>query len=917
MSWVAGIRARLVLLLGRRAVESRIDEEVHFHVEMETERLIRESGFAPDEARRRALVAFGGVEQHKEALRAGRGLSSLHGISLDLRLGVRMLVKYPGLTIVAVVGLSVAVAIGAVSFSMIYTVIDPTLPLDEGDRIVAIESVEPIEDAGQRTHLHDLTVWREDLTAIELLGAYRTIGRNLITGDRPAEPVHVAEMTATGFRVGRVPPLLGRYLLDDDERNGAPPVVVIGYEVWQGRFAADSAIVGRTIELGATRHTIVGVMPDGFAFPVRHRFWTPLQLDPLDFERGEAPSISVFGRLAPTASLEEAQTQLTTIAQRLAAEHPGTPATLRTRVMPYVLYFAVGGPDVPRVLQLVQLLLSMLLVLIGTNVAILVYARTANRAGEIAVRSALGASRGRIVAQLSVEALVLSSAAAAVGLVLAASALRQVDALAAREETPFWMTFGISPGVLLYSAGLAVVGAVIVGVVPALKATRHRVHAGLQQLGMGGSGMRLGKSWTFLIVAQVAAAVAILPVAFHVIDLVSYSTSDPEVATKGLLSATLSLDRVGPGPSDADPTDDQEFRSQFARRRAELVRRLEAEPGVANVFLDDGPPFPSARNWTRIEIEGAGTAAGHDSAPSSRRRRLQLAINLVDADYFETFEVPLLAGRRFQPGDVSGSAKVAIVEEAFVEQVLHGGAALGYRVRRVTRSRGADSGWVPIEPWHEVVGVVADFPTRRGDAPSRDERPRVYLPLPEETHPSRLLVQVRSDDPAAFAARLRELTVTLDPMLRLEDVHTLEASLNDDEGMARLAFLTVVGVTLSILLLSAGGIYALMSFTVTRRRREIGIRSALGAGPRRVAASVLARAGGQIGLGIVLGTLLAGVLVRVLGSVTSVMRDLTWVDIVGLLVAVAVVVTAVGLAAALGPARRALQIPPTEALKTE
>ena len=912
MSWLAGVRARLRLLLGRRAAEARIDEEIALHIEMETARLVRERGLSPVEARRQALAAFGGIEKHKEELRDGRGLAWLGGLRLDLKLGLRMLVKYPGLTVVGVVGLSVAVAIGAVSFGILYTILDPALPLDEGERIVAIESVDPTGGAGQRAHLHDLAVWRQELSAIELVGAYRTIARNLITSDSPSEPVRIAEMTASGFRVARVPPLLGRYLLDSDERQGAPPVVVIGYDVWHRRFAGDLGVVGRTIQLGATRHTIVGVMPEGFAFPVSHRVWTPLQLDPLEFERGEAPDLQVFGRLAPTATLEEAQTQLTTIAQRLAAEHPDIHPALRTRVIPYPLYVVFGGPVDSR-LQLIQILASMLLVLIGTNIAILVYARTAARAGEIALRSALGASRGRIVAQLFAEALVLSAAAAALGLVFAAFALEQVDAIATRERMPFWMTFGISPGMVLYSAGLAVLAAVIVGVVPGLKATRHRLHAGLQQLGMGGSGMRLGKSWTMLIVAQVAAAVAILPVAFHAIDLVIHGTSDPDVATKGLLTATLRLDRVGAGTDDSAANDDEEFRTRFAQRRAELVRRVEAEPGVLNVLLDDGPPFPSARNWGRIEIEGAGAAAGRDSAPASRPARHQVAINLVDPDYFATFELPLLGGRRFQQGDVSRSANVAIVEQAFVEQILRGGAALGRRVRRISRSSEPSSGWVSSDPWYEIIGVVADFPVRH--SPSGEDRPRMYLPIPGETHPSRLLVQVRSDDPAGFAARLRELTVALDPMLRLEDVNTLEASLNDDERMSRLAFLTVVGVTSSILLLSAAGIYALMSFTVTRRRREIGIRSALGAGPRRVAANVLARAAGQIALGIVLGTVVAGVLVRVIGSVSSLMRDLTWIAIVGLLLAVAVVMAAVGLAAALGPARRALRIQPTEALR--
>ena len=844
--------------------------------------------------------------------------SWLTSLSLDLRLGVRMLVKHPGLTLVGVLGMSVAVAIGAIAFGIIYTLIDPTLPLDEGDRIVAIESFDPVrgDDEARRTHLHDLVSWREELSAISDLGAYRIVARNLITGGAPPEGVRIAEMTASGFRIARIPPLLGRPLLESDEVRGAPAVAVIGHSEWQRRFAGDSAIIGRTIQLGATRHVIVGVMPDGFGFPINHQIWTPLRLDPVDFERGEAPTIEVLGRLAATATLDEAETQLTTIARRLGSEYPETHATIQTRVLPYALSFT--EPE-SWGFHLGQALISMLLVLVGTNVAILVYARTASRAGEIAVRSALGASRGRIVAQLFAEALVLSAAAAVVGLMFARVALAQLDVVIARTERdllPYWMTFDLSPGVVLYVAGLAVVGAVIVGVLPGIKATQHRVHAGLQQLGMGGSGMRLGGTWTVLIVAQVAIAVAVLPVAFHNIDLVVRgSATEPAFENDRLLIASLRLDRADVGAEEVDASEEEEFRTRFAQREAELVRRLEAEPGIANVFRDDGWPGRGG-DWTRIEIAGSGapTSTGSDSAVRAGAR--QAGINFVDPDYFETFQIPLLAGRRFEPGDVTSSANVAIVEQAFVREVLGGSAPLGLQVRRVTRSRAAGAEPAPSEPWFEIIGVVADFPTRPD--PSGERRPRMYLPLrPGESHPSVLIVEVMSDDAARFAGRLREIAVTFDPMLRLEDVATLEARMNEERELVRLVFLTVVGVTASILLLSAAGIYALMSFTITRRRREIGIRSALGAGPGRVAASVLARAAGQIALGIVVGIGLAAALARLIGSMSSMMRDLTWVALGGLLLVVAVFMTAVGLAAALGPARRALRIQPTEALRME
>lgn len=547
MSWVDQTRTRLRLLLAPRGTESRMDEEFRFHIEMETERLVREAGLDPQEARRRALVAFGGVEKHKEALRDGRGLAWLTGMSLDLRIGLRMLVKYPGLSLVGVLGMAVAVAIGAVSFNVIYTFIDPTLPLDEGDRVVAIQNLNPrLNDEDRRTHLHDLATWREALQAVEELGAYRTIDRNLIAREGRPESVRIAEMTASGFRVARVPPLVGRYFDEEDQRRGAPAVVVIGYDVWQSRFAGEPDVVGRTLQLGSTLHSVIGVMPQGFAFPVNNRIWTPLRLDPLDFERGQAPGIDVFGRLAPSATLDDVQTQLTMIGQRLAADHPETHQHIRPRVLPYPRAF-LDSPELAWVFHLVQLLVTMLLVVVGTNVAVLVHARTTTRTGEIAVRSALGASRGRVVAQLFAEALVLSAAAAAVGLVAAWFTLRRLDALASRigpGQLPFWMDFGLSPGVVLYVAGLVVLGAVIVGVVPALRATRRHVHAGLQQLGPGRSGMRLGRTWTALIVAQVAVTVAILPWAIVGVDSwLRHRMAGPGFPAAEFLTARLYVDR--------------------------------------------------------------------------------------------------------------------------------------------------------------------------------------------------------------------------------------------------------------------------------------------------------------------------------------------------------------------------------------
>lgn len=913
MSWFDGTRARLRLLFARRAAEHRMDEEIGLHIELETDRLVREKGLTPAEARRQALVAFGGVERYREEMRDGRGLAWLTGMKLDLALGWRMLLKYPGLSAVGVVGMAVAVGIGTVTFGIIYTLVGTVVPLDEGSRVVAIHNMDPYGRDIPETHLQDVVTWNRTLRTVDELGTYRTLDRNLIAGDGRPEPVRVAEMSASGFRMARVPPLLGRYFNDEDERAGEAPVVVIGHALWQSRFAGRRDVVGRTLQLGATRHTVIGVMPDGFAFPINNRIWTPLRLNPLEFPRGRAPSVQVFGRLAPGATFEEARAELTGVGRQLAAAHPATHEQLRPRLLPYARAF-LEDPQLVWVFHLVQVCITMILVAIGINVAILVYARTATRAGEIAVRTALGASRRRVVAQLFAEAFVLSATAAAIGMAGGWLALQFANGLIGklgREQVPFWWTFGISPGTLAYVAGMAVLGAVVVGVIPALKATRRDVHLNLQQLGPGGSGMRLGRGWTALVVAQVAVAVAMLPLAIAGMgNWLSVQSVGPGYPAAEFLATPVHLDREGMGTDDRG-WEDAAFGARYAALQAELVRRLEAQPEVADVML--ATAVPGGEPYLRVEVEGQSAEARAAARAGSEAGLTK--VNDVDHDYFAGFGIPLLTGRTFGPGEVAGATETGarrtttvVVNRSFVEVVLGGGDALGRRIRPIVRPQDGEDG--ERAPWYEIVGVVADFP--HATNLQRRSEPRVYYPLVHDAaHPATVIVHVRGAPAASLADRVRDLTVAVDPMLRLGRVETLDDTFQGEATLDRAIITAMVLVILSVVLLSSAGIYALMSLTVTRRRREIGVRAALGAGARGLVRSVLSRAMGQVAMGIVVGCALAGLMDHAL--------DGGWTGGRGMLAlaGVAALMAAVGFLAALGPARRALRISPTEALKTE
>ena len=592
MKWFHSARTRLRLLFARRAAESRMNDEFRFHIEMEADRLVRVKGLAPDEARRQALAAFGGVETHKEALRDGRGLAWLGGLSLDVKLGGRMLLKYPALTIAGGLALAVAIAIGAGWYDIVGKVGAPEIPLPEGDRVVLIETQNILTNASEPRIVRDFLEWRRELRTIEDLGAYRTDIRNLVAGNATPEPMRVAELTTAAFRTARMPPLRGRALLDSDERPGAPAVVVLGYDVWQRSLGGRQDVVGSVVKLGNTPATVIGVMPEGFGYPINHNAWTPLSLR-ASYGALEGGAISVIGRLAPGVSREQADAELRVLGERAATALPATHEHLRPRVL--LPWEESGESDLSGIAQFAMTNLPGLLVLsiACLTVGTLVYARTATRQGEIALRSALGASRARIVGQLFVETLVLALIAAAVGLFAADRVLVWGIESANKDEggAPFWLTPGLRLTTILYAGGLAVVSAVMLSLLPALKATRARMQSNLANLGTTGATLRFGGVWTGMMIAQVALTAIGIP-----------------IAMEGASQSMLALNIRAKFPSgeylaarvDVDRPFEEQATAAFEERRAQafaaLEQRIAQEPGVVAVtFADRAPGWRRAR----------------------------------------------------------------------------------------------------------------------------------------------------------------------------------------------------------------------------------------------------------------------------------------------------------------------------------
>jgi putative ABC transport system permease protein len=800
--------------------------------------------------------------------------------ALDLKIGFRMLKRYPGLTAVATLGIAFAIGLSSIYFEAIDKWQNPRLPVRDGERIVSILSWDVAGSAPETRLLNDFAVWREQLTSVENLGAAVPFVRNLATNDARIEPVRGAELTANAFRLLGTPPLLGRVLVDRDEQPSEPPVIVLSHSLWASRFSSDPAVVGQFVKLGSVSATIVGVMPEGFAFPVNHRIWMPLRADGATLEPRTGPSVSVFGRLAPGKSIEDARVELEVIGARMAESSAATHEYLRPRITPYGKPLDDDFRWLRRVLYIVNGVFLMLLAIVCTNVATIVFARTATRSWEITVRSALGASRGRIVGQLFTEALLLAGIAAVIGLLFAQGAMSFGLATFAASDLPFWIDAALSWKTVLYTAGLMLVGAAIVGILPALRVTRVSIRDALH--GDATAGLKFGKFSTAVVVVQVAITVLFLPLAgAGVFAANRFSERAEAIGAENYLTAGIAIDGEDYGLNSA-------ALAQRARRSFdELELRLSAEPGVEHVAFANPLPVSDQVGYL-IEVDGATDAQSSDPPAST--------LVQVSRGFFAAFGTSVVAGRDFTSLDFE-KRDVFIVNESFAKNLFGQRSAVGQRVRIVA----GDDGPVAGEQFHEIVGVVKDFGWQPEEPLYRSAMYRPALP----TDGSNMSVAVRVRNPESFATRLRTIAAEVDPTIRLTDIQTLD-KVGGRVAQANWALTSVAWIVgFIVLLLSAMGIHALMSFTVARRTREIGIRAALGARPAEVVHGIFSRAFYQIGAGVLVGSALAAL--AGLGTTREVL----------LLVAADGIMLVVGLVACSVPVRRALRIDPTEAIRAE
>jgi predicted permease len=806
----------------------------------------------------------------------------------DLRFALRALWRTPVFTTVSVLMLAVGIGLSIYMFGAINAFALKPLPFADADRLVHVTYTE--RDNRERNLAVPQRDWlelRERQDVLESLAAYYTGTANLGGLGGAPERLSAAWISHDAFDVLGVRPLLGRAFSADDGRPGAARVVLLGQRVWQLHFNADPQVVGRSVRVNAEDVTVVGVMPEGFAFPVAEALWVPLSSDRVAAARDGAPLLRTFGRLRPGVTRAQAQAGFDALLQGLSAERGESLRGDAARVATFSDQFIL--PQIRHSTGVMFVAVLLVLLIACTNVASLVLARFTARARELGIRAALGASRRRLVVQVLAETFVIAALATVTGYVGADLVGRATDDVTlASGNLPYWVDFRVDGRDVLFCGAIAFAAALLAGLAPALRASRLDVQANLRSGGHAGPGKGFGR---FLVSGEVALCVILLVCAGASIR----SALQAQQVELGLQTEQVLTGRVALFES-AYP--DAAARLRFAEA---LEARLRTLPGVqASAIASTLPLMGYERQEYARDGEAVDAKAPLRQAWSTR----------VNAGFFATFGIALREGRLFDARDTASSAPVAIVSAAFAERAWPGQSALGQRVQLQPKDGS--------QPWLEVVGVVADsaqadyLETRATNAAHRGDG-NVFRPLAQDP-PAFVSLALRADgDAGALGEGVRQAVRAIDADLPVYWLRPMEEWRRQIFwGMDLLARM-FGAFALFAVLLAAAGIYAVLTFDVAARTREIGVRRALGAPAHSVLAMVLRRGGMQVLAGIAVGVPLALAFSLLLGQMLlpgSPLDPQVHLAVIGVLLLVVVL-------AALLPARRALRVDPMVALRDE
>ena len=806
----------------------------------------------------------------------------MNAIWHEVRQALAQLRRSPGFSAASVVILGLGLGVTLYMFTVVKAYMLTPLPYPAADRIMHIERANPLHgsDSMEATQ-HDFVEWQQAQASFEELAAFYTGTVNLSDDELP-QRYEGAFITPTGFSVIQAQAHIGRTLMPEDALPGAAPVIVLGFEVWMNRYNGDSGIVGDTVRVNGVTTTVIGVMPEGFGFPLTQDVWVPLQIDLTRFARGEGSTVEAFGLLRPGVTLEQARAEFSNLAESLAARYKEN-ENITTVIKPFQDEYT---PEEARTVISAMFVAVLLVLLIAcANVANLILARTAARQNDIALRAALGASRWRILMHVLTESIVLASLGAAIAWFLAQGGIELTDRafLAADIKEPFWIRFDLDGRVLLFAALTAVAAGVIAGLVPALRATRTDVNSYLKE-GSKGSGTSASKSSRTLVTAEIALSCILLVSSVLMIRSVVNQNARP----LGIENTDLLTGRIGL-PEAQYPDGASQFR--FFEQ---LTERLAGEPGVVGATV--GYSYPGMDAWTmsyrtrNMELPEGGPLPVTNYAG-------------VMENYAEVLGVGLLRGRWFDSRDRADSEPVVVIGSRLAQEAFPDTDPVGQEIL-IGNAESADT------PWRTVIGVSQDVSLDQLDDP---ERPSAFVPLAQA--PQRFLtVAVHSrGEPMAFAQTLRETVRAIDEDIPVYWVRTLDSWIWAGNFTSRIVT-TLFGIFAFIaVVLSAAGIYSVLAYSVSQRTREIGVRRALGAVDGRILNMVLGQGAVQLAVGLAAGLVGAIMFAQLLSSM---LRGVSPFDPPTLL-GTALILCAVALAASLLPALRALRVNPMEALRYE
>ena len=878
--WLYTIPLRLRSLFRQSQADQELDDELRDHLARKTEEYVAQ-GMTQQEAHRRARLDLQGLEQTKEKCRDTRHVNIIQDFVQDVRYGVRLLQRNLAFTILAVVALALGIGASSVMFSAVDSILLRPLPYRDSDRLVVIlnHGRGPIAPA-------NYVDWKAQSKSFESMGAAEDWTPDLTGVDRPSR-LWALHITPDILPMLGIPPVLGRFFAKDEEQVGHEYEVVLSYALWQGQFARDPGVLGRQISLDAKPYVVVGVMPAGFKFApfwaTKAELWAPLALGPRATHRG-ANSLRIFARLASGVSLADARAEFATITARLEIQYPGTNGD--AQVVP--LKERVVGHIRP-VLLTMQLAVAFVLLIACANIAHMLLARGAARVGEVAVRSALGAGRMRLLQQFLTESLMLAIAGGALGLLFVVAGIRALVAFGPA-DIPRIDNISLDWRATLFTLAVSLATGIVFGLAPARQASRLNPAESLREVGRGADSTRKQRTRSLLVVTEFALALMLLIGAGLMLrTLLALQAIDPGFDPHNVLTMVVS--------TSASPVSASAHIEGFYR---ETLDRVRAVPGVVSAGLTNHLPLAGDIWGFPFWIEGQPIPAPGEEPDAAYR--------LVFPGYFKAMAMPILRGRPIEDRDTSTAPHVVVINEYVARRYWPGEDPIG---KHLTLDNPAKVAAQTLN-WLTVVGVVKNAVQANWAAPSEEE---IFLPYSQNQGVGSYLTLVvrTASEPGASAEPIEAAIWSVHRDVTISEVQTMTAVIARANAQARFNAALLAAFAVVALIMSAVGIYGVMTYAVTRRRHEIGIRMALGASRADVLVDVLrhgmalALAGSVTGIagGLLLSRLVATLLYGVRPS-----DPLT-------LSGAAVLLTMVALAACYVPARDATRTDPMVALRYE